>query len=218
MNDIQKHFEQNSYVVIKEVLPLDMCELLYRYTKVKTVSNDHKRTYYPELTSKIWDGDWQSLQAPGIHSVYGDPLFDSLLFLLHPKMEYFIGTKLNYQYSYWRLYQHGSVLDKHKDRISCEISTTLCLGWDSRNLNDENYNWNINLEDENENEISVNLNPGDMLIYRGNKLFHWRDKFEGLNHSQVFLHYTDPNTDNRVYDGREGLGLPPTQYAKRKIQ
>ena len=35
---------------------------------------------------------------------------------------------------------------------------------------------------------------GDMIVYRGCEIEHWREKFEGNNHAQVFLHYN--NVDN----------------------
>jgi hypothetical protein len=38
--------------------------------------------------------------------------------------------KLNPNYSYARIYKNGDVLRRHKDRFSCEISTTINLGGD----------------------------------------------------------------------------------------
>jgi hypothetical protein len=35
----------------------------------------------------------------------------------------------------------------------------------------------------------VDLEPGDMLIYSGCDLEHWREEFKGKNCGQVFLHY-----------------------------
>ena len=67
--------------------------------------------------------------------------------------------------------------------------------------------------------VKVNLNPGDMLVYRGCDLEHWRNKFEGENCGQVFLHYNDSksklNKDN-VFDSRSHLGLP-NWFKGRKI-
>ena len=39
------------------------------------------------------------------------------------------GLKLVPTYSYTRLYRKGNILQRHKDRPSCEISTTLNLRW-----------------------------------------------------------------------------------------
>tara|TARA_B100000902_G_C26809279_1_gene668400 strand:- start:336 stop:626 length:291 start_codon:yes stop_codon:yes gene_type:complete len=86
----------------------------------------------------------------------------------------------------------GDSLKRHKDRPSCQISTTLNLGGDP---------WSIYLEPN----IEINLKQGDMLIYRGCDLEHWRNKFKGNECIQVFLHYSE---EDRKLDNRIHLGLP----------
>ena len=57
----------------------------------------------------------------------------------------------------------------------------------------------------------VNLKPGDMLVYKGMILEHWREVFLGDNCAQVFLHYNNKDSkdaDKNIYDGRPHLGLP----------
>ena len=59
--------------------------------------------------------------------------------------------------------------------------------------------------------ILVNLKPGDMLVYRGMELEHWREEFQGDNCVQVFLHYNDQKSkdaDKNINDTRPHLGLP----------
>jgi len=128
-----------------------------------------------------------------------------------PYMEQYTGLNLITTYAYLRLYQYGDELPYHSDRFSCEISTTMFLGHNIENI-DKNlypdYYWPIFLKN-NKGEFSISLKPGDMLIYKGVKLPHWREKFIGNNHAQVFLHYNDINKINsNLYDGRPGLGLP----------
>ena len=68
--------------------------------------------------------------------------------------------------------------------------------------------WPIFLK--NKKTIKVDLNPGDLLLYKGCKLEHWRDPFEGMLCAQVFLHYnvkTD-ETAKTKFDGRAMLGIP----------
>ena len=99
----------------------------------------------------------------------------------------------------------GDELKRHKDRYSCEISTTLNLGGDD---------WPIFLEPsgkEGEDGIEVRLEAGDMLMYRGCELEHWREPFTGKDCGQVFLHYNDKNgkdAESNKYDGRPMIGLP----------
>jgi hypothetical protein len=120
-------------------------------------------------------------------------------------MEEHTQLKLYPNYSYARIYKKGDVLQRHKDRLSCEISTTLNLGGDP---------WPIYLEPSGKTGlkgIKVNLKPGDLLIYKGTELEHWREIFNGENCAQTFLHYSDVKSKDakkNIYDGRPHLGLP----------
>jgi hypothetical protein len=117
------------------------------------------------------------------------------------------------------VYEKGSILKRHKDRPSCEISTTLNLGGDpwaiyldttgSNNVIDEYKNI---MKPDAPKGIRVDLEPGDMLVYSGCELEHWREEFNGNICAQVFLHYNHINgqfKDNNLYDKRPLLGLPP---------
>ena len=97
-------------------------------------------------------------------------------------------------YTYARVYYRGAKLEKHKDRPSCEFSTTLNLGGDQ---------WPIFIDDK-----KILLKPGDMLVYEGCKYEHWRERFDGVYCVQVFLHYADEKNKDLKYDGRPFLGLP----------
>ena len=106
---------------------------------------------------------------------------------------------------------------RHKDRYSCEFSTTMNLGGDE---------WPIYLEEDpkhgfkkkkepyvhgNTSGKKIILKPGDMLIYSGCEMEHWREPFKGEYHTQVFLHYNDVKKDTALankYDKRPHLGLP----------
>ncbi len=65
--------------------------------------------------------------------------------------------------------------------------------------------------------VKVMLQPGDMLVYRGNELEHWRDKLSFDDCGQVFLHYNNVETKGskeNIYDRRPHLGLP-AWFAKK---
>ena len=150
-------------------------------------------------------GVWNDRQVPNTYSHYGDVVMETLLTKLKPKMEKETGYKLNETYAYARIYKKGDVLKRHKDRYSCEVSTTLHLGGDP---------WAIYLEPSGKTGragIKVDLNPGDMLLYAGGKVEHWRERFEGEKCCQVFLHYNNaklPAAEKNKYDQRPFLGLP----------
>jgi hypothetical protein len=119
-------------------------------------------------------------------------------------MEKVTKLKLVETYSYARIYKKGDVLERHKDRPSCEVSNTLNLGGDL---------WDIFLKSSNK-EHKIRLSPGDMLVYSGCELEHWREPFKGKDCAQVFLHYNNIKTMGikNKFDGRPDLGLP--SYAK----
>ena len=92
-----------------------------------------------------------------------------------------VGEKVYPSYSYLRIYKNGSELKRHKDRASCEITVSLCLGNDG-------IDWPLSFATEKGIEHLV-LDPGDAIFYDGRKIEHWRDPFEGKLQAQVFLHY-----------------------------
>ena len=74
--------------------------------------------------------------------------------------------------------------------------------------------WPIYLEPSgktNKKGVRIDLKQGDMLVYSGCELEHWREKFKGKECVQVFLHYNNSRTagamDN-MFDKRLHLGLP----------
>ena len=69
-------------------------------------------------------GKYDDNQAPNTYSHYSDIVMETLLSKLHSKMEKNTGLKLYPNYSYARIYKNGDILERHKDRMSCEISTT----------------------------------------------------------------------------------------------
>jgi hypothetical protein len=143
-------------------------------------------------------GVWNDSQIPETYSHYADIVMETLLQQVKPIMEKKSEIKLIETYSYARIYKKGDELKKHKDRYSCEISTTMNLGGDD---------WPIFLEPD----IKVHLKPGDMLMYRGCELEHWREPFTGENCGQVFLHYNDASgkdAQKNKFDGRSIIGLP----------
>ena len=53
------------------------------------------------------------------------------------------------------------------------------------------------------------LEEGDLCIYMGTEMYHWRKPFEQSWYLQTFLHYVDKNGPfgNRMFDGRRTLGV-----------
>jgi len=195
------NFKKNKYEIIKKAINKDVADISYKYLLLKRdVTKLFFDTKYISPYEEMF-GTWSDKQIPNTYSIYGDILMEVLLKEIKTIMEKITNLKLIETYAYARVYKKGDVLKKHIDRFSCEISTTLNLGGDP---------WPIFINNGKKN-IKVNLIPGDMLVYRGNILEHWRDAFEGENCGQVFLHYNDLKTKGTLenkYDSRPHLGLP----------
>ena len=142
-------------------------------------------------------------QAPNSHSVYGDPAFDMAMAMSTQDISHIVGKRLIPQYSYARIYKKGSVLERHSDRPECQYSVTLCLGGEFNEI------WPIWINDYAGKSHKVLLSMGDMVVYHGTELEHWRDKFEGNAQYQLFMHYVDADGEykDRIYDGRSNLGM-----------
>ena len=200
-------FKKNKYTVIKKAVDKNLATFLANYFVVKKQVYDtciNTRYISPyELMLGLYEGEHE--QVPNTYSCYGDIAMETLLLKCQPDMEKATGLKLYPAYTYARIYKKGDILKRHKDRFSCEISTTLNLGGD---------NWPIYVEPsgkENKKGVKVNLKPGDMLIYLGCELEHWREPFEGDECVQVFLHYNNVETkgaQENMFDGRLHIGLP----------
>ena len=215
--DIQDYFKKNNYVVIRNFLDPNTAKLLYQYSLTKVQQVDFKIFYANNDYRPDWDGQFGDPQAPGSYSAYGDTLMDTLLLCSTEAIERYTDLELTPNYSYWRLYQKGEELKRHRDRHSCEISVTLCLGYNNSNLEGamaHEYNWPMFVETDDPNtnyEAPIHLNPGDIMVYRGCIVDHWREKFKGLNQAQVFIHYNDKNGPYKeMFDGRPILGIPKT--------
>jgi hypothetical protein len=209
-------FKQNKYIVIKQAITKELADFCYEYFLLKRkVTQTLFETRVISPFNEMW-GTFKDQQVPETYSHYADIVMETLLTKTHSIMEEKTELKLIPNYSYARIYKKGDILHRHKDRFSCEISTTLNLGGDSWSIfiePDETKGKHVdgNYVSDNTVGVKVDLEPGDMLVYRGNILEHWRDAFEGENCGQVFLHYNDINTagaQENIYDKRPHLGLP----------
>jgi predicted 2-oxoglutarate/Fe(II)-dependent dioxygenase YbiX len=180
-------FHNNGYLYLENFLDTSNCQQYVSEFK-KLIDQGHTK---------------KDVQCPLSHSLGHTALFDSLLEQLTPQMETATGKKLFPTYAYARWYAPGDELKIHRDRPSCEISATITLGF-------EGDPWAIWMGyDENKiNCKSIPMKVGDAVVYQGEKLYHWREKYvEGQWQAQVFLHYVDANGPNKEwkFDKRKGL-------------
>ena len=211
-------FKTKKYQVIRGALSKELANFIFNYMMLQRDAVDFMMKNNKVNPANPFMGTRTDKQVPGCYTKYADWVMETLLMYMIPIMKAKTGLELIPTYTYTRLYEKGNILKRHKDRPSCEISTTLHLGGDE---------WPIFLDptgadcviDERKNIIksgapkgvSVLMQPGDMLVYRGCDLEHWREPFQGTICSQVFLHYNNvqgPFAKTHVLDGRPLLGIP----------
>jgi len=205
------------YKVIKNAVSYELANFCLNYFLLKRDAVEFMYKHNIHAESSLL-GTWKDKQIPNTYSHYADFVMETLLVKMLPVMKEHTGLDLLPTYSYARAYKKGDILKRHKDRPSCEISTTLNLGGDkwaiyidptgSNNVIDEYKN--IHKPNAPKGDKVV-LEVGDMLVYNGCELEHWREEFMGNICGQVFLHYNQVNgkfADSNKFDGRPMLGLP----------
>ena len=210
-------FKKNKYQVIRGAISEELADIAYTYLQISAEADHWMLTNQVTHEKNPLVGNFKDQQVPGSYAKYADRLMETLLIQTIPVMKAKTGLDLIPTYSYTRLYRTGNILNRHKDRPSCEISTTLCLGGDP---------WSIFIDPTGEDNVikeyegiikpgapkgnKVDLKPGDMLIYSGCELEHWREPFQGKLCGQVFLHYNHANgpfAKSNLYDKRPMLGI-----------
>ena len=212
-------FKKNKYTIIRQAISKDLATFIANYFSMQKQVYDtcNAKRYFSPFETILGNYETKDEQIPDTYSQYGNIAMETLLLKCQPGMEKATGLKLYPAYTYARIYKKGDELKRHKDRFSCEISTTMNLGGDD---------WPIYLEpnselggviegfgyvSKNTKGVRVDLKPGDMLVYRGCELEHWRKKFKGKECVQVFLHYNNcktPGARDNMFDKRLHLGLP----------
>ena len=190
-------FQQHKYLIVRNAISFELANFAFNYFLMKRDATEwmHKNNYVSEFTPGF--GTWKDEQIPNTFSCYGDMFMETLMMKVLPVMKKHTNLDVVPTYSYTRAYKKGDILKKHKDRPSCEISTTLHLGGNP---------WSIYVEG-----IKIDLNVGDMLIYSGCELEHWREPFKGNVCVQTFLHYNNANGQyayTNKFDKRPMLGIP----------
>jgi hypothetical protein len=185
-----ERFSTQGYVVVRGLVPAG------RVAAVR----DHLESRAAQGALRM-QGD---TQVPGTPSAHGDAVLDTLMEDLRPAVEFCTGLTLFPTYSYARLYRHGDQLPPHRDRAACEISLSLNLGQVPADRP-----WALHVEGP-DGSAACLLMPGDVLLYRGIDLTHWREPYDGQSLVQVFLHYVDQNGPHsgEKFDRRAALGDP----------
>lgn len=192
---IEEDIDLNGYVILRNILDKQLLEILKIESKLIEKQKCFKANKY---TTEYPFGD---TQCPTSFANYGALCYEALLLFMQSIIEKHVGKELLPTYSYMRIYYKNSILHKHTDRPSCEYSATVCVSIDKTP-------WDIFFK-KGDKDVCVSLNPGDIIIYKGQELEHWRDRYGGEQQIQVFLHYVDKNgcNSNLIFDNRPFIGF-----------
>lgn len=193
-------FKDEGYQVVRNVLSKEL--LLHLKTEFEILRDVVYFKNKVDINDKYHFGDGQS---PNSFPIYSAIFFESLAINLNPLMNDIVGLNLFPTYTYARMYYKGSILKKHVDRPSCEYSTTICI--DSTDL------WDFYVLGRDGKEKVIQLNPGDMCVYSGCEIEHWRNPYMGERQIQCFLHYVNSEGPyaSQKYDKRPMMGLESTK-------
>jgi len=217
-------FKTDRYEIIKKVISPEFANFAYNYLLLKrdAVNYMYNKRILPKNSPGL--GTWADEQVPETYSTYGDFFMETLLMGLLPMMKKITDRELIPTYTYARIYKKGDKLYRHRDRPSCEFSCTIHLGGEPWGIYidptgqrgvERGFNTDTIVKPDAVPGKEVILKPGDMMVYEGAALEHWREPFTGETHAQVFLHYVDekgPHGKSMLYDGREMLGIQKHFY------
>lgn len=170
-----------------------------KYARINSLLSEEECASFWEYTKQIEEQGLHDEQVPGAKSFYGDSKAENIMLDVQKKIETVVGEELLPTYAYFRIYKPGDELLPHTDRPACEVSATVCMGYDGNP-------WPIHLLNDDCDVITNDLCVGDAIVYLGMDVEHWREKYvEGKRQVNIFLHYVKKNGlhAKEAYDGRE---------------
>ena len=199
---------KQGYVVLRDFVPKDIIQMALDSWKRMELDPDMREHLYlesdiipdsPEDTMFKSNGMWNSPFGVALHH------------WIWKELKNHIDMDLGETYSYTRKYHRGAYLKAHADRPSCEISGTLCLDYKT----DDNTPWSIWVDNSTDwvnkphsiyeqtqcvpfrkrgkHVKKIDLEVGDMLLYQGPNVAHWREKFLGEYGYHLFVHFVNLN-------------------------
>jgi len=122
---------------------------------------------------------------------HGDPVARLFHRLLAPVIQSVVSEPIKPSYPYFAAYPRGTSLSRHTDREQCEYTVSLLVGHEPRG--NRELAWPIYLEPPSGipmPRVRLLQRPGDMLIFKGREIPHWRPQLRCAARSlHIFFHF-----------------------------
>ena len=129
MNDDTVKLITDRYVVLRNVIPKEIITFALDTWKTIEANLEVNEVIFEEEIEPIPNSPKSSRNtSAGGHTT---PMGVAMHRWLHRELVKRIDMDLDLTYSFTRKYERGAYLKAHSDRPSCEISATICLGYES---------------------------------------------------------------------------------------
>lgn len=204
-----KTFIKDGLQIVESALDPKMCRLLaeeFKLIRNIALATNKINPNYCHPNSKNINFPFADEMVENSFSWYSPVCFEALsITVMKDIVEEIVGNKVLPTYSYARIYSTNSEMKKHTDRTSSEFSVSCCLEIDDQ------IQWPLGFELASGETIELVQKPGDVVIYDGSRLPHWRNTFSGKEHINAFMFYVmaDGPRSELKYDTRPYLGYGP---------
>lgn len=188
-----EHFHREKFIIIQNLLDPYLVQFLSSYY-----------SHMGQMEDGSFGRDWTSLNG------YGDACADTVMYMLRDKIQEQTGEQLEPTFSFVRHYKKGDILNRHNDRPSNEINCTITITAD--------LEWPIGFCHKfGGTEYILSTQPGDAVVYYGNELDHWRDRYKGESQVQLIVGFIRKDGEFDTPQFRfDGKGVP--SYAPRYVK
>ena len=222
-------FMKEGYVILRDFIPKDIINMAL--DAWKRMELDPDMSQHLELEELIIDKKAPEDSFYKSNGMWCSPMGVALHRWLWEALKDVIDLNLQETYSYTRKYQRGAYLKAHADRPSCEVSATICLDYKT----DDNRPWPIWVDNSKDwintpNEIwentqavpirqrknakRIDLEVGDVLMYQGPNVAHWREYLLGNESYHMFLHFYNKTTNMLSMPGADRVADTQPQHIR----
>ncbi|WP_437896082.1 hypothetical protein [Sorangium sp. So ce124] len=171
--DARRQLDEVGYAVMRGVLHPFVMAAMRRYYR-RLLAEGH--IPFGDTVQRYWQHNERI--ARYFHHQLADLMGDS------------IGGARKPSYCYFASYVPGAVLERHVDRVQCEISTTFLVDYQPDPASTSPWPIGLEVQKPEKRDIVVHQAPGDALLYKGAELPHFRDALpDGHASTSIFFHY-----------------------------